>query len=101
MGKDQSQSPAAAAPLRSAFLPDLFQDMLSNVAEIFHNQSRLTEHVGIDALQSVVQQSTALIESDLVSIIDMSFAAGYRNYIIPIDMKMLSLATRRIPVKNP
>jgi hypothetical protein len=62
--------------------------MRSNTTEVFHNQRRLPEHIGIDPLQSIVQQSTALVKSQLISIVYMPVPARNSNYKITVNVKM-------------
>ena len=62
--------------------------MIGHAVEVFHDQSRLPENIGVDFLERIVQQGAALIKSNLISIVDMSFSAWNSYDIIAVYMKM-------------
>ena len=60
--------------------------MIGNTVEVFHDQCRLLENIGIDFLNRIVQKCSALVKRNLVGIVDMSFAARNSYNIISVDM---------------
>ena len=62
--------------------------MVGNAVEIFHDQRRLLENIGVDFLNRIVQESTALVKSNLIGVVDMPFAARNSHDIIAVDMKV-------------
>ncbi|MPN21160.1 hypothetical protein SDC9_168539 [bioreactor metagenome] len=87
-GENQPQRPALGSGAQGVFGADFVQDMSGYAMKILHHLDRLTEDVGIDPLERIMQQSAALIERNLVSVVDMAGAEGNRDYKISVNMEM-------------
>ena len=68
---------------------DLVEQMSGNPVKVFHYVFRLAECIVIDPLQYVVQTDPALIEGQLIGVIDIAAAERYPHQKIAVHYEIV------------